>query len=1070
MSARTICPTCGFDNAPDARRCRNCGSTLAPQAPTGEEARKIVTVLFSDVAGSTLLGERLDPESVHRMMGRFFQEMKSVIERHGGSVEKFIGDAVMGAFGVPRLHEDDALRAVRAAHEMRDVLGSLNQEFEQTWGVSIATRTGVNTGEVVSGDISRGESFVAGDSVNVAARLQQSAQPGEILIGEGTYRLVRDAVVAERTAPRTLKGKTQPIPAWRLLEVVEGVPGWTRRLDSPLVGRERELGSLLEMLERTVATPNCHLVTVIGSAGVGKSRLANEFLSTLGARATVVQGRCLPYGEGITFWPITGVLREAAGINLEDDHDVARAKVSALLPPVGDSALVGDRLAALLGLGEAAPGIQETFWAVRKLLEQLGSRRPVVVVFDDIHWGEPTFLDLLEYLADWIRGSPVLLVCLARPELLEARPGWMTGKSNATLIGLQPLTDSESEGLIKNLIGGAELVKEVLARITEVAEGNPLFVEETLRMLVDDGVLQRSNGHWALAQDLSRLSIPATIQALLTARLDRLESEERAVIQRAAVVGRVFWWGAVAELSSAELRPQVSHHLQSLLRKELIQPDYTELGPEDAFRFAHLLIRDAAYQGIPKGLRAELHEQLVRWLEERTKDRAGEFEEIIGYHLESAYEALLELGSTNPHIEALGSRAAAALASAGQRALARGDMPAAVTLLSRATSLLRQEDPERLEILPQLAFALLETGDLETLQTVVAEANDRAVESGDPGLRAHAHILGLWMRFFTSPEGWAQEAEQEALRAISVFEELGDDVGQARGWALLGQVYLYKTQFARGEEAWENSASHAHRAGVARDELESLSWVALCVWAGPTPAEEGLRRCQALLERGRGDKKAMSTALFSHAELEAGLGRFDSAREHIAQAKVLLQDVGATVWMAGPLAQFTGLVELWAGDPVAAERELRWGYEELSKINEGAWLPTVVDILSEAVYAQGRLDEAEILTKASEQIAGSEDLYSQVMRRAVLAKVMARRGQLKDGEELARESVTLAEGTDFVQLRARAFMSLSEVLHVAGRGADAEAAVEQAVRLFELKGYSAGVERARRVVEQSEDS
>jgi tetratricopeptide (TPR) repeat protein len=371
--------------------------------------------------------------------------------------------------------------------------------------------------------------------------------------------------------------------------------------------------------------------------------------------------------------------------------------------------------------------------------------------------------------------------------------------------------------------------------------------------------------------------------------------------------------------------------------------------------------------------------------------------------------------------------------------------------------------------LPQLAFALLETGDLERLQTVVAEANERAAESGDPGLRAHGLMLGLWMRFFTSPEGWALEAEQEALRAISVFEDLGDEHGQARGWALLGQVHLYKTQFALGEEAWEKAAAHAHRAGVPRDELESLSWVALCVWAGPTPAEDGLRRCQELLERGRGDKKAMSTALFAHAELEAGMGRFDRAREHIGQAKAFLQDVGATVWMAGPLAQFTGLVELWAGNPAAAERELRWGYEELSRINEGAWLPTVVDILSEAVYAQGRLDETEILTKASEQIAGSEDLYSQVMRRAVRAKVLARRGQLKEAEGLARESVSIAEATDFLQLRARAFMSLGDVLRLAGRDADAEASIENAVRLFALKGYSAGVELARQVLEPTED-
>jgi tetratricopeptide (TPR) repeat protein len=534
------------------------------------------------------------------------------------------------------------------------------------------------------------------------------------------------------------------------------------------------------------------------------------------------------------------------------------------------------------------------------------------------------------------------------------------------------------------------------------------------------------------------------------------------------VVGRVFWWGAVADLSPEDIRHEISHHLQSLMRKELIQPDYSEVGPEDAFRFAHILIRDAAYQGLPKGLRAELHERLARWIEERTRDRAGEFEEIIGYHLEKAREALLELGERTPRIQALGGRAARALASAGGRAFTRGDMPASVSLLSRATSLLPEKDPERKHLLPQLAFALLETGDFQTVQTVVAEVSETAANSGDPRLQAHALMLGLWMRLFTSPEGWAGEAEKEAMRAIEVFGELGDEHGQARGWALLGQVHLYKTQFALGEEAWEKAAAHAHRAGVPRDELESLSWLALCVWAGPTPADEGVRQCRELLERGKGDKKAMSTALFVQAELEAGLGRFEQAREHIAQAKALLQEVGATVWMAGPLTQFTGLVELWAGDPVAAERELRWGYEELNKINEGAWRPTVVDILAEAVFAQGRLDEAETLTQVSEQIAGTEDLYSQVMRRAVSAKVLARRGQVEEAERLARESVNLAAETDFLQLRGRAWMSLAEVLRLAGRDEEAEAAIEEALRFFELKAYPAGVERARRVLERTE--
>jgi predicted ATPase/class 3 adenylate cyclase len=1031
------------------------------------EARKVVTVLFSDVAGSTLLGQELDPETVRQMMTRYFHEMKSVLERHGGSVEKFIGDAVLAVFGVPKLHEDDALRALRAAVEMREALGKLNEEFDRTWGVTLATRTAVNTGEVVAGDPSRGESFVMGDPVNLAARLEQSAQPGETIIGEATYRLVRDLAVAERVGPLTLKGRAEPVYAWRLVELVAGPPGWTRRLDSPLVDREPDIGSLREIFGRMVATGSCQLVTLIGSAGVGKSRLAADFLSMLDGRATFIKGRCLPYGEGITFWPIAGVLRDAGGISTKDSPQEAREKISQLLPPGGDAELVGDRLAALLGLGDSRPGIQETFWAVRKLFEHLASRLPLVVLLDDIQWGEPTFLELIEYLADWIRGAPVLILCLARPELLETRSAWMTGKPNATSITLQALTEQESEGLIRNLIGGSDLAPEVRARIAEVAEGNPLFVEETLRMLVDDGLLRPIDGRWTAAGDLSRISIPPTIQALLTARLDRLEAEERAVIQRASVVGRVFWWGAVSDLSPEELRPRVGRHLQSLMRKELIRPDFTDVRQEDSFRFAHILIRDAAYQGIPKAIRAELHEQLPRWIEERMKDRAGQIEEILGYHLEQAYWTLLELGPPSERTEALGRRAMAPLASAGRRALARGDMPAAVNLLGRAASLLPEKDPQRLELLPELAFALHETGDFARLQSVVAETTALAAASRDPRLEAQAAILGLWGRMFTNPEGWAEEAEREAMRAIAVFEGLGDERGLAKAWAVLGQTHLYKIQFARGEEAWENAAAHAHRAGDYRDEMESLSWVALCVCCGPTPAEQGLRRCQELLERGRGDKKAMSTALFIQADLEAAIGRFEEARDHIVQAKALLQEVAGTVWMAGPLAQFAGLVELWAGDPVAAERELRWGYETLKAIGEMGWLPTVADILSEALYAQGRYDEAEVLTNESEKIAGTEDLYSQVFRRTVRARVRAQRGEMEEAERLAREAVDISKATDFVQLRARAYLVLGELLQQAPEKAEeARRVTQEAIRLFEQKGFSVGAQRGRRLLAQ----
>ena len=1069
MNAGQTCPACGAESEAGARFCPACGTALGTQAPREAEARKVVTVLFADVAGSTELGGQLDPESVRRMMSRYFEEMEAVLQRHGGVVEKFIGDAVVGVFGVPRVHEDDALRAVRAAAEMRETIETLNEEFERSWGVRVATRTAVNTGEVIAGDPGRGQSFVAGDAVNTAARLEQSAQPGEILIGEATHRLVREAVEAEEVGPLDLKGKAEPVAAWRLIDVVPDAPGWTRRLDSPLVGRERELAQLEAIFERTAESGACELVTLLGPAGVGKSRLTGEFLARVGERATVIEGRCLPYGEGLTFGPLLEALRAAAGIGERDSPAEAEGKLSDLLPDGGDAPLVRDRLAALLGLGPTTPGLQETFWAVRKLFEHLAARRRLVVVFDDIHWAEPTLLDLLEYVADWLRTAPVLIVSQARRELLDVRPGWTTAKPNATLIPLGPLTESETEGLIQNLVGGAELVQEARARIAEVAEGNPLFVEQMLGMLVDDGVLRALNGRWTVESDLSSVSIPPTIQALLTARLDRLEADERSVIERASIVGRVFWGGAVSELCAAEVRRAVISHLQSLVRKELIQPDFSEIGQEDAFRFAHVLVWDVAYKALPKAARAELHERLTGWLEARMAETTGgEYEEILGYHLEQAYRSLLELGPRTERTEALGRRAAAPLAAAGRRAFVRGDMPAAVNLLSRAASLLPERDAKRLELLPQLAFAHMEIGNFPEFQAAVAETSAAAAAAGDPGLQAHATILGLWIRLFTDPEGWAEEAETEATRTLSVFEDLGDERGLARSWSLLGLERMMRAEFGPAEEAWEQVALHAHRAGDRRDELEGLSWVPLAMWAGPTPAEQGIERCHELARRANGDKKAVSSALSSEATFEAGRGRFREARELLSRSRALLEEVQLPVWLAGPVTQFAGWIELLAGDPAAAERELRWGQERLTEIGEVAWLSTVVGILAEAVYRQGRYDEAERLAQASEESAGTEDVYSNVLWRSVRAKVLARRGRVEEAERLARAAVALAEATDFLLLRWYALAAQAEILELAGRPEEARPVVNEAVRLAERKGNVVAAQHARDALERLE--
>jgi class 3 adenylate cyclase/tetratricopeptide (TPR) repeat protein len=1027
-------------------------------------ARKVVTVLFCDVVGSTSLGEALDPESLRRLMERYFDEMKAVVHRHGGTTEKFIGDAIVATFGIPRTHEDDALRAVRAAAEMRDVLANLNQEFDRDWGVRILTRTGLNTGEVITGDPRAGATFVTGDAVNVAARLEQSATPGDIFIGEATYRLIRGIATAEPLPPFTVKGRAEPVTAWKLLAVGPGGRAWTGWLDSPLVGRDRELRRLRQALQRTLDDRRCEAVTILGAAGIGKSRLAREFVSGLADLAAVVSGRCLPYGEGITFWPIVEVLRDAAGIGELDSPQEARPKLGALLKEGGDSALIGDRLAALLGLSEATPGIQETFWAVRKLFEELAALGPLVVVFDDIHWGETTFLDLVEYLADWLHGVPVMLLCMARPELLETRGAWMTGKPNATLVPLMPLAGTETDRLIQNLLGGAPLAEEDRARIGDVAEGNPLFVEETLRMLIDEGMLERRNGSLSLTADLATLTIPPTIQALLATRIDMLDEAERAVIERASVIGRAFWWGAVSELIPEAQRDRVGTSLQSLISKDLIRPDHSELREEDAFRFAHILVRDAAYRAIPKASRAELHERFAHWLETKSRDRAGEYEEIVGYHLEQAYRSLAELGPMNERTVALGRRAAGPLASAGKRAFARGDMPAAVNLLSRATSLAPAEDPSRTELLPDLAFALMQTGDFAGMQAVLNDLKEAATAAGDPALQAHAAILDLWIRLFTQPEGWADEAYREATRAISTFEAQGNERGLAKGWPLLGLFHMMKGRFATAGAAWEKAAAHAAAAGDRREELEHLAWVPIVEWCGPGTVEEGIRRCQEVLERAEGDRKAMSVSLSTWGTFEAMQGQFEEARKLQDRARSILREVALPGWM-GALTQNSGWAEILAGDPVAAERDLRWGVDTLRGIGELSWMSSAAAILAEALFEQGRLEDGEEFVRVSEESAGSEDTYSQSLLRSVRAKILARQGRASEAEALARQAVAIAEPTDFLFLQAMALISLGEVLEAAGKRDDAAAVLDEGVAICQRKGFTVGAERARAVRE-----
>jgi len=664
-------------------------------------SRRTVTVLFADVADSTPLGERLDPESLRQVMSRWFERMSEVLERHGGTVEKFIGDAVMAVFGIPELHEDDALRAVRAATELREALARLNDELGQELGVHIGIRVGLNTGEVVAGDGTGGQMLVTGDPVNVAKRLEEAARTGEILLGENTRRLVANAALLEPRDELTVKGKSGPVVAWNVLGVIEGAPAYARRLDAPLVGREGELRQLREIFATVAAERSCHLVTLVGPAGIGKSRLAAELTTRLRDEARTVSGRCLPYGDGITFWPLVQII---GALGSEDG-------VREILAGAEDAELVAERVLSAIGsTSKLTPG-SEMFWAVRRLFEELAREEPVVVVFEDIHWAAPTLLDLLEYLAGWTHDAPVLLLCLARPDLLEERHGWLSAPKTTGMV-LGPLTDTELEQLLDEIAQEWPLDAAARARITEAAEGNPLYVEQMAAKLAEGGSVE---------------AIPPTIHALLAARLDRLPPEEREVLERAAVAGKEFVRSAVLQLHDQTERSEMDARLLSLARKDLLSP---RPGREDAYRFRHALIRDAAYAGIPKERRAQLHERFADWAARTNAGRAGDLDEIVGYHYEQAVHYRQELGALDEQAQSLAERAGTLLAHAGGRAFARHDMPAAVNLFARATTLLGEDDPIRLQALPQLGSALMKTGDFSRADVVLSEALAGAAAAG----------------------------------------------------------------------------------------------------------------------------------------------------------------------------------------------------------------------------------------------------------------------------------------------------------------------------------------------------
>jgi class 3 adenylate cyclase/DNA-binding winged helix-turn-helix (wHTH) protein len=971
-----------------------------PSVPP-RQTRKVVTALFCDVTGSTALGEELDPEALHAVMNRYFAELRATIERHGGTVDKFIGDAVMAVFGIPRVREDDALRAVRAAAEIRERLPAVAEQA----GVALSFRTAVNTGLVLVGE---GENLAIGDAVNVAARLEQAAAPGEILLGDETLRLVRDAVEVESLEPLVLKGKSAPVRAFRLVRIDPLAPGLARHFDRPLVGRERELALLRAGWDRTVQESGCHLFTLLGVAGVGKSRLVSELLASIGDAATALSGRCLHYGEGITFWP----LLEA-------------------LTPVGEAA--GGVLEHLGGGGAATP--EELFWEVRRLLESLATQRPAVLHVDDLQWAEPMLLDLLDHVVELSRGAPILVLCTARPELLEHRPAWAGGKLNATTVLLEPLAAGECEALLDHL--GDGLPADARGRVVAASEGNPLFLEEMA----------------ALTRERGTIAVPPTIQALLAARLECLPLEEREVLERGAIEGEVFHRTTVRALANLKPAAELGRRLAGLVRKELIRPHTPAFQNDEAFRFRHMLIRDAAYDGLPKATRAELHERFARWLEENASELA-ELDEIAGWHLEQTVLYQRELGRKVNL--GLARRAAEHLHAAGRRAGERSDLAAARNLLERAHAL--AANPLRARIGVDLAEQLIEGGSLARVDALLSPAER------DPATAAQAALTRFELLIRAQPEDVTGTLEAALPDILAQLAQAGDERGLARAHLLAYWVHMEAARATPGAEQALLAAEHARHAGDEGLRSRALGLYLGTLVFGRYDVATLTKKVDAIESEDSGPYVAAFLALV-RGELERLQGHFGTARRLTQNAIEQFRAVGHPT-SAAATQHYLAWLELSAGQPARALPGLLEADISLAEVGERGFRSTVQAILAEVYESLGNRDDARAAIELSDELGGEDDVLNVVTTHAVRARLALADGDLDAAERWARSAVEHAFSTDNTFLQGNARFALAGVLSTLQRRDEASSNARAALELFQVKGDRPRADRARELLDK----
>ena len=982
-------------------------STAAPAM----QFRRLLTVLAVHVRGTLALAEALDAEAVAQIVRLSLDAIAAAITRHGGTTERRSGDSVTAAFGFPVSHEDHALRAARAALEIGATLAAVSEQVVREHGLALEASIGLEAGEVVARPTEPGRRFVEGEVVGLAAALAGAAAPTETLVGEVAGRMIDHAAVLEPLEELSIEGRRRPLRPYRLLAIAATAPAFERRLDAPFVGRTREVAALRRSLDRAVEETASQAVLVLGAAGMGKSRLAAEF-ATQTSDVTTLAGRCVSYGDGMTYWPLREILEQ--GGDTAERRELLSALEAEPPPPAGELAL-----------------------AFRRFCELLARTRPLVLVFDDLQWAEPTFLELVEHVAEKTQG-PVLVLCLAREELVEDRPAFLSQNTRADRLALGALSDDETDAVLEGL-GGAALETDQRGRVVEAAEGNPLFLEQLLALTLEGG---------------AERTLPPTIQALLAARLDRLGPGERAVLERGAVVGREFTAEDVAYLLDPAAAHTAPAHLHALSTRGFVRPQ-----DRDAFAFRHVLVQEAVYRATPKRLRAELHARFVNRLGEGLTDLL-ELDELIGSHLERAHDLRVELHEIDERTHMLGREAGRRLGAAGVRALRRGDMHAATSLLARSTTLLAADDPLRRELLCELALALVATGAPDRAKEALTEATSRAREAGDARIESRARIELEYIRLRREPQRTADALLDAATEGIPVFERFTDRRALGRAWLLAGFVHGgHRGNHRAWEEAAERALKQYRLAGWPISSC--VGEIAAALYWGPARVDDAVHRCDLLLQDERLDLPGNAYLRVFLGGLVAQRHEFDRARELAQSAKATLEELGMQAATDTYCLPVLGEIELLAGDPAASEQILRDLCARLERARDFSHLASRASDLAEALLKQGLIDQADEWTLVAERYAAPDDLDAQMLWRPVRAQIHALRGRFDLAEAVAREGVRLTERTDALNRRARAHVALADALLGTGKTNDASTALQRAIELYDEKGNLVGLTRAR---------